>query len=369
MKVLLVALGIYSRVGGIQRFDQRVISCLAELRGSLVKDAVVIALWDCYQHVSSVPSGIEFVPGCSGKIRTALNFVRCVARLKPDVILYDNVLLVPLMPLAKLLSPGSRQLLFVHGYEVWGGPLRPIPIWEKWLVRVAADAVVAVSGFTRDRMAQTYRLPLSRFRILHNTVDVDQPPSPTYPKPPVILSVGRLEDRYKNYDKVILALPKVLAEFPDARYRIVGDGALMPELEDLARSLGVEDRVEFLGRVDDDELRRAYQEAAVFILPSKMEGFGIVFLEAWLHGMPVIAGRLDAAAEVITDGVNGLLVDPDSVEQIASAIIRLLGNPQLAKRLAHHGYETVRNRYSHEQFLTQLATILKEFSRCAVLPA
>jgi phosphatidylinositol alpha-1,6-mannosyltransferase len=122
--------------------------------------------------------------------------------------------------------------------------------------------------------------------------------------------------------------------------------------------MGVSGRVRFHGRLSDSELERMYQSADVFILPSKGEGFGIVYLEAWKHGLPVIAGNQDAGAEVVTHGHNGLCVDPDSPEQIAAGLIELLSAPQRAAEMGEAGRRTVSEKYSHEAFRARLAAIL-----------
>ena len=154
-------------------------------------------------------------------------------------------------------------------------------------------------------------------------------------------------------------MPLILARVPEACYDLVGEGALRPELERLAEQVGVRDRVRFHGYVDDRQLERIYQSADLLVMPSTGEGFGIVYLEAWKHGLPVVAGNQDASAEVVTDGRNGLCVDPYSVEQIAGAVVALLTDPERAAAMGREGYRTVSGAYTHAHFRGNLWRILR----------
>ena len=121
-------------------------------------------------------------------------------------------------------------------------------------------------------------------------------------------------------------------------------------MEALAREVGVADHVRFAGRVSDDELLAAYRDADAFVMPSLKEGFGIVYLEAWQHQLPVLAGDRDAGGEVVENGLDGLVVDPTSTQQIADAIVALLTDSDLCARLGAAGRTKLEREYSHERF-------------------
>lgn len=366
MKVVFVALGIYSRTGGMEAFNRRVVRCLSEAARQRQCSATVIALWDLPEHAAVAPPCIEFLPGRSSKGRTALEFFSRTLRYRPDVILYGHVLLAPLAAVARTVSRTPQQVLFVHGTEVWGDPeFRRIPWWEPPLVRSSIDRFVSVSELTKRRMVSAFRLPPERFRLLPNAVDWDGPAPSRQQRSacPVILSVCRLglKDRYKGVDKVILAMPEILRSVPDARYWVVGEGPLREDLQQLAVRCGVSSRVKFFGYVDDLTLERLYSQAQVFILPSTGEGFGIVFLEAWKHGLPVICGCTDAGAEVVSHGVNGLTVDPADVSAVASAVVWLLSDAHLRERLGRNGRDKA-SALSHAAFRRRLDEILSELA-------
>ncbi len=125
--------------------------------------------------------------------------------------------------------------------------------------------------------------------------------------PHAVLLVGRLAaaEQYKGHDQLIDAWPGVLSEVPDARLVFVGDGDDVPRLRAKAQALGVGSSLVTTGFLEDRALRLAYRDAAVFAMPSRNEGFGIVYLEAMAAGLPCIGSTEDAAGEIIEDGTSG----------------------------------------------------------------
>ena len=371
MTAVMITLGIYSRTGGIEAYNRRIVRCLAEMSGKALRESHVTSLWDEPPDAASVPARVGFFPGSSNKFRTAAHFLQRVRTMRPDVVLYGHVMLTPLAVLARTMSRRSRQVLFVYGTDVWGDPdYRNVPPYEIAAVRRCVDQVVTISGFTAVRMARTFRLPESRFSFLPCAVDLRngdsaKAASRTNRQPGTLLTVSRMgtKDRYKGIDRVILALPQILRAIPRARYLVVGEGPLKPELMALAERTGVSNRVEFLGHLDDAQLEETYASSDVFLMPSTGEGFGIVFLEAWKHRLPVICGNRDASSEVVTNNLNGLTVEPNEVRQIADAAIRLLSDEPLAASLGENGYRTLIEKYSHAAFRTRLEAILLD-QRC-----
>jgi glycosyltransferase involved in cell wall biosynthesis len=142
----------------------------------------------------------------------------------------------------------------------------------------------------------------------------------------VILTVGRLSaaERYKGHDKIIRAMPAVLRTIPEAAYLIVGAGDDRLRLERLAADQCIGEIVRFAGAVAEAELADHFSIADLFAMPSKGEGFGIVFLEAAASGLPVIAGNGDGSRDALADGVIGRTVDPDDITALAEAMIAAL---------------------------------------------
>ncbi|MFA6551391.1 MAG: glycosyltransferase family 4 protein, partial [Patescibacteria group bacterium] len=159
----------------------------------------------------------------------------------------------------------------------------------------------------------------------------------------VLLQVGRLVER-KGYDKVLAALPEVLKECPDLIYVIIGNGPAISNIQYLISEYNIQNNILLITDVDDSELNSWYELCDIFIMPSRnmngdFEGFGIVYLEANAHGKPVIAGDSGGVRDAVIDGVNGLLVDPESTDEIASAIIKLSKDESSRKKLGEQGKE------------------------------
>jgi phosphatidylinositol alpha-1,6-mannosyltransferase len=159
----------------------------------------------------------------------------------------------------------------------------------------------------------------------------------------VLLTVGRLVER-KGHDVVIRALRRVSEAIGPVRYLIAGSGSEERRLRALAADLGCADEVIFIGHVSDEDLPPLYAACDVFVMPSRalqerdgIEGFGIVFLEAGASGKPVIGGRSGGITDAVLDGTTGVLVNPQDVEEIAEALIRLLRDREDAARMGEEG--------------------------------
>ncbi len=154
----------------------------------------------------------------------------------------------------------------------------------------------------------------------------------------VLLTVGRLVKR-KGQEKVIQALLTLLKKFPELIYLIVGDGLEGSNLKAQVLKLGLKNKVLFLENIDDEQLPLYYQLADLFVMPTvdlagDVEGFGIVYLEAALFGLPSVAGKNGGVMEAVIDGQTGLLVEPNNQDDLIKKISRLLTDPTLYQKLA-----------------------------------
>lgn len=158
----------------------------------------------------------------------------------------------------------------------------------------------------------------------------------------IILSCGRLVER-KGQDMVIRAMKTVLEKIPNALYLIGGKGDYEKKLKNLVNSLELNDKIKFIGFVDEGDLPYLYNLCDVFAMPSRqlkngdVEGFGMVFLEANLFNKPVVGGNSGGIPDAIIDGETGILVNPTSADDIARAIIKLLQDHALSQRLGQNG--------------------------------
>jgi phosphatidylinositol alpha-1,6-mannosyltransferase len=174
---------------------------------------------------------------------------------------------------------------------------------------------------------------------------------------PFALIVGRLagSERYKGHDVLIDLWPRIRDAVPDARLVVAGDGDDRARLEAKAAALGPP--VRFLGRVSDQALDALYRDCAFFVMPSRDEGFGLVFLEAMRAGKACIGGA-GAAAEVIEDGVTGLVVDATDEGEIEKAVVRLFLEPETRARMGGAGAERVAREFTEAHFRRRFRAIL-----------
>jgi phosphatidylinositol alpha-1,6-mannosyltransferase len=183
-----------------------------------------------------------------------------------------------------------------------------------------------------------------------------------FPRGRVILTVGRwlADERYKGMDTLITALPRLLTRWPELQLVLVGSGDDRAWLEDFAEKNGVMMHVHFLSGLSYAEIAACYQACEVFALPSRGEGFGLVYLEAMACGKPVVGGAHGGAPEIIQDGVTGYLVPHGDPIQLATAIQALLADPAHAKEMGARGKQNVEYGYRFGSFAKSLKKILRE---------
>lgn len=341
----------YGGIGGIAKFNRDLLGALA----ALPEVGAVIATPRLIQRAPEAVTGkIAFDrPAARGKLAYVSRGFRLALSGGPlHLVLCGHINLLPLAWLVSRLR-GCRLALIVHGIEAWQ-PHRS-PLVRALLPR--AHAVLAVSGYTVERLRAWTGLTEARFRLLPNCVDLE-----TFtPRPRngalaqrfglagrrLLITVGRLagKERYKGFDEVLEVLPQLALEMPDIAYVIVGDGDDRARLEAKARTLGVADRLVFTGYVSEEEKIDLYNLADVFVMPSRGEGFGIVYLEAMACGVPAIGSRLDGSRDALRDGLLGQLVDPGEPQQIIEAIRKALAMPRgRPAGLEYFGAEAYRGR-------------------------
>ena len=180
----------------------------------------------------------------------------------------------------------------------------------------------------------------------------------------VIVCVSRLMER-KGQDTLIKALPQILVEVPDAHLVIVGGGSYEPKLRALVNSVGVDASVTFTGKVPYEDLPAWYAIGDVFAMPCRtrnagwdVEGLGIVFLEASATGLPVIAGDSGGAPDAVQHGTTGFVVDGTNVDELATTIMQVLTDAELAAQLGANGREWVLREWTWERSVTRLQKLL-----------
>ena len=228
-----------------------------------------------------------------------------------------------------------------------------------------ANVIIAVSYATKN-LAVKAGAPENKVVVVYNAAEE----SIFFPRPKplcrvklgipqnskVVLSVGGLIPR-KGFISLIRAMPLILNKIPDALMIIVGDGPEKSLLSYLVRSLKLEGKVIFTGRIFPDDLCLYYGAADVFVLPSLHEGHALVLLEAMASGLSVVATRVSGNVETVLHSKNGYLVQPKDVNQLAKAVINILVDENRIRKFGDESVRIYKEKFSEEKQICKIAKI------------
>ena len=250
---------------------------------------------------------------------------------------------------------GASVTTMLCGVEAW----RPVTR----LQRAALDRtarLIAISRFTRDGFhAANPHFAGRAVDVCHLGVEPLAAAASATGGAASALIVGRMagDERYKGHDPLLEIWRDVAAAVPGASLRIVGDGDDRARLEHKAAALGLGDQVTFLGRVDEAALLGEYRRCSAFVMPSRNEGFGFVFVEAMRAARACVGGR-GAAAEIIADGQTGLLVEPGDRAQLLEGVVRLLRDRPAAAAMGARGRARFLEQFTEAQFRERFTALL-----------
>jgi phosphatidylinositol alpha-1,6-mannosyltransferase len=350
--------------GGIASVSRCIARTLDECTESGRLDLVDrVLLLDDDSHPPAPPhAGAQWLARGS-KRRFVWQLWRAFRRGRHDLVLFDHLGLARATNLPLPSFPPHQTAIFIHGLELasaqTGARVRPL---------ANASILLANSEFTASAVRRHLPARADRVRVTPLCIDPQRIEAwekvcshvPDPPRVPAALIVARMwsEERGKGHDDLIAAWSAVRAQAPEAELWMVGDGDDRSRLEDRTRSLGLSAAVRFWGRVSDDDLCTLYRRARLFAMPSRQEGFGLVYAEAMWHGLPCIGSTADAAGQVIVAGETGLLVPFGDVAAISSAVAALLNDPARAERMGEAGRRRAREQFSYARFRCDLLTAL-----------
>ena len=267
----------------------------------------------------------------------------------------------------------KHNIPFIFHPIYYENTVRNKPIWQLYKHTIgratfaAADVVAVLSEFEK-KLIEKANLPVKRFEIIPPGVDMEhytaKAPNPFFSRSisgTILLTVSRIA-KSKGIQDAIYALPDIKKSVPDIQLAIVGeDFGYRSSLKKLADNLGVQNSVHFLGKLSDEELLGAYQNAAVFVHPSHYEAFGIVLIEAMAAGAPVIARNDSAIPYVVPNNQAGLLFGTH--DDLVQSILTVCSNKDLAKRFGEHGKEHVQKNFTWDTSINKLIDIYEELAR------
>ncbi len=258
---------------------------------------------------------------------------------KADVVILSHINLAIIGLIIKMTNPKCKIWLIAHGIEVW----RPLSILKKAFLK-RCDKVVCVSNFTKQQMINRHQADPSICTVLNNAVDPFMKLPVEFKKPaelikryhlthksPIIFTLTRLAstEQYKGHDQVIKAISKLKLKFPDIKYILSGQYDHREEIriQKLIAQFKVDEQVILTGFIEEAELSEHFLLADLFVLPSKKEGFGIVFIEAIACGLPVICGNADGSIDAICNGELGKAINPDDLDELENTLLDFLKAP------------------------------------------
>lgn len=285
-------------------------------------------------------AGISVVPASSTTAPWALHVLAAAPRMRPDVVHTHDGRAAALGSLAAWLA-GSRLVRTQHfsrpASALRAGWRGEASIRLHRCLNRRLDGFIAVSQAAADSARQRREADPDAIAVVPPGIALDSEQAfqnaeatRTALRDPVVCSVGRLEPE-RRMDVLIRAVPEILARLPTCRLVIAGSGAEEQSLRSLARRLGVEHAVEWLGWVAEPQA--VLRHAHVYVNTLPWEGFGMATAEAMASGLPVVAVDRGASAEMVEDGVTGVVVPPDDPQLLADAIVRLAGDRAMATRM------------------------------------
>ena len=349
MRVLFWSETFWPRVGGVETLAARLLPALRS-RGH----EFIVITWES----TKIPDVIGyrdipiyrfpfFSAGDRGSLVPLLESRRRVVDVKkqfaPDLIHINSYGSSVLFHLNTAAAHPALSLLTLHQ------ALPDEPIGRDSLlghVLQSAAWVTACSAFVLGHARRLVPEIVARSSVIHNGMAITpQPPSPISFDPARILCLGRLVPE-KGFDLALAAFRLVLRRFPSARLLVAGEGRELNNLQRQAAELGLALSVEFAGAVPPDKVAELIAESTLVVVPSRIEGFGLVALEAASMARPVVASLVGGLPEVIVHERTGLLTESENSEALAAAVVRLLEQPEQSERMGLAARERVQTEFA-----------------------
>jgi len=337
--IFLFSLQTFSTTGGIQKMTRTLAHSLFYISKSHDWNFNLFSLYDSRYDLMSQYLPAENYTGFNNS-RVGLGWASIKEASGADIVILNHINLSLIGIAIKLINPKCRILLIAHGIEVW----RPLNFIKKTFLRRYCDKIICVSSFTKKQMIIRHQSDPDKCVVLNNAVDPFIKLPDAFEKPEyllnryglsvsnqIIFTLTRLasSEQYKGHEQVIKSVSGLKQKYPDIKYILSGQYDLVEEtrIRDLIDKYDVSNEVILTGFLDENELTDHFLLADLFVLPSKKEGFGIVFVEALACGLPVICGNADGSTDAIKNGKLGTSINVDDLNELQDTIIRYLKTP------------------------------------------
>jgi glycosyltransferase involved in cell wall biosynthesis len=370
MRILFWSETFWPRVGGVENLAARLLPAL-QARGH----EFVVVTWE---HVDS-PDEIRyrgipihrfaFFTGGPQALDRMMDNRRLVAKLKKDY-----------SPDLVHINSYGRSILF-HATTSGAHPAPVLVTLHQALAEEPVDADSLLGHILRNadwintcsesvlaRAKKLFPEIITRSSVIHNALEAPTfDPRPIFFDPPRLLCLGRLEPE-KGFDLALTAFARVLDRFPGARLVIAGAGSQRRALEQQASRLNLTSSVEFCGPVSTEAAARLIEHATLVVVPSRLEGFGLVALEAAWLGRPVIAAQVGGLPEVVVHAETGWLTESDNGTALAEAIEFLLEQPEKIRRMGRAARVRAQTEFSWERYVDHYDALYRRLGQDKTQP-
>lgn len=301
-------------------------------------------------------------------VMVALPYLLFRRARRPDVIMSYHSIPSGLVgwPLSMLWR--VPHIVQFHGGDVPGwlpGELslyHKLTLWLNRLVVYQSAAAVGVSDGLRDLAQPSF--PKKKIGVIQNGVNLERFAPPKEPREERtgtvrLMLAGRVTTQ-KGIDVLIRTLGQERFKALDWHLELAGEGPNLEEYKNLARTHGVADRITFHGWLDRPEVRKLYDRADVLVLPSRWEGMSIVILEALACGLPIIATRIAGTVQLVDEGVNGILSEPEDEGALGNALEKIISNRETRLRMGAESRRLAEEKWSWKAAAEQLVELTEE---------
>ena len=295
-----------------------------------------------------------------------IKLARYLRRERFDVVhthdLWSNLMGVPAARLDGVPAIVSSRRDLAH-FDWYQGKRR------HWLRRIQNLSGVVLANATpiRDALISEDGFAPEKLRVIHNGVDTEKFQRaqrdrarlfPDVGNEMLVVLVGNMHSDVKGHPWLIASAPTVVREFPEVRFVFAGDGDSRPTFAAQVAQLGLEGKFKFLGRRSD--IAEILASCDLAVLPSRAEGLPNAVLEYMAAGLPTIASHVGGVAELVQDGVTGLLVPAEDANALAGALLRFLRDPEQARQIANNGQQFAVENFSFERLIREIDELYSE---------
>jgi glycosyltransferase involved in cell wall biosynthesis len=358
---LFVGMFDYGGIERVSRYVAAVLTSFAQEHGYACR---ILCLNDPVGKYDFEVAGQTFT--VEGFGRNKIRFIKTILSnmLQTKLVFAGHPNFGPLALFQRAIRPKTRYIIYTYGVDVW----EPLPLFRRWGL-MSSQLVAAISNHTAQCVIEKQGVDPCSVALLHPPLSPNfflAEPAPI-PKEmdfqkdaKILLTVARLSryDRDKGVETVLRTIPEIVDVIPNSHYVIVGDGDDRPRLEELTKELGISSCVTFVGAIKG-ELTNYYRMCDVFVMPSRKEGYGIVFVEAMALGKPVVGGMHGGTPDIVIDGQTGYLVEYGDLETLKTHLIDLLSDESLRKKMGRKGKNRLEKMFVFQKFRAELNRMLK----------